>query len=63
MLNLIGPIHIKAKRGDVAERVIVAGDPARVEQLIKMIENPRLVNTNRGFTVYTGAYKGVPVSI
>jgi len=63
VLNLIGPIHIKAKRGDVAERVIVAGDPARVEQLIKMIENPRLVNTNRGFTVYTGAYKGVPVSI
>ncbi|MEM4464665.1 MAG: purine-nucleoside phosphorylase [Ignisphaera sp.] len=63
MLNLIGPIHIKAKRGDVAERVVVAGDPARVEQLIKMIENPRLVNTNRGFTVYTGAYKGVPVSI
>lgn len=63
MLNLIGPIHIKAKRGDIAERVIVAGDPARVEQLIKMIENPRLVNTNRGFTVYTGAYKGVPVSI
>lgn len=63
MLNLIGPIHIKAKRGDVAERVIVAGDPARVEQLVKMIENPRLVNTNRGFTVYTGAYKGVPVSI
>ncbi|MEM1561058.1 MAG: purine-nucleoside phosphorylase [Ignisphaera sp.] len=63
MLNLIGPIHIKAKRGDVAERVIVAGDPARVEQLINMIENPRLVNTNRGFTVYTGAYKGVPVSI
>uniref|UniRef100_A0A7J3I9D1 Nucleoside phosphorylase n=1 Tax=Ignisphaera aggregans TaxID=334771 RepID=A0A7J3I9D1_9CREN len=59
----MGPIHIKAKRGDVAERVIVAGDPARVEQLIKMIENPRLVNTNRGFTVYTGAYKGVPVSI
>lgn len=63
VLNLIGPIHIKAKRGDVAERVVVAGDPARVEQLIKMIENPRLVNTNRGFTVYTGAYKGVPVSI
>ncbi|MCS7112048.1 MAG: purine-nucleoside phosphorylase [Ignisphaera sp.] len=63
MPRLIGPIHIKAKKGDVAERVIVAGDPARVEQLTKMIENPRLVNTNRGFTVYTGEYKGTPVSI
>lgn len=63
MSNLIGPIHIKAKKGDVAERVVVAGDPARVEQLSKMIENPRIVNTNRGFTIYTGSYRGVPVSI
>jgi 5'-methylthioadenosine phosphorylase len=42
---LIGSIHIKARRGDVAERVVVAGDPARVEQLAKMLESPRLVNT------------------
>jgi 5'-methylthioadenosine phosphorylase len=60
---LIGPIHIKAKRGEVAERVIVAGDPARVEHVAKMLENPRLVNTNRGFLVYTGLYRGVPVSV
>ncbi len=60
---MIGPIHIKAKKGDVAERVIIAGDPARVEQLTKFLENPRLVNTNRGFIIYTGGYKGVPVSI
>ncbi|MDK6028991.1 purine-nucleoside phosphorylase [Ignisphaera sp. 4213-co] len=63
MERLIGPIHIKAKKGDVAERVIVAGDPARVEQVSKMLENPRVVNTNRGFIIYTGAYKGVPVSV
>ena len=63
VINLIGPIHIKAKRGEVAERVIVAGDPARVEQVAKMLENPRVVNTNRGFIVYTGTYKGVPVSV
>lgn len=63
MFSLIGPIHIKARRGDVAERAIVAGDPARIEQLAKMIESVKLVNTNRGFTVYTGEYKGVPVSI
>lgn len=60
---MIGPIHIKAKKEDIAERVVIAGDPARVEQLTKIIENPRLVNTNRGFIIYTGSYKGVPVSI
>jgi len=60
---VVGPIHIKAKKGEVAERVVVAGDPARVEQLASMLENPRLVNTNRGFLVYTGTYRGVPVSV
>ena len=57
------PIHIKAKRGDVAPRVVVAGDPARVEQLASMLEEPRLVNRNRGILVYTGRYQGVPVSV
>jgi len=60
---LIGPIHIKAKKGEVAERVVVAGDPARVEQLASMLEDAKLVNKNRGFLVYTGKYKGVPISI
>ncbi len=60
----MNPIHIKAKKGDVAERVIVAGDPARVEQVAKeFLENPRLVNTNRGFIVYTGKYKDVDISV
>ncbi|MEL9939667.1 MAG: purine-nucleoside phosphorylase [Ignisphaera sp.] len=63
MRRLVGPIHIKARRGDIAERVIIAGDPARVDQVAKMLENPRVVNTNRGFTIYTGSYKGVPISV
>ncbi|HDI02352.1 MAG TPA: nucleoside phosphorylase, partial [Ignisphaera sp.] len=59
----MGPIHIKAKKGEVAERVVIAGDPARVEQLAEMLENVKLVNKNRGLIVYTGTYKGVPISI
>jgi len=57
------PFHILAKPGDVAERVIVAGDPARVKQLAGYLDNARLVNENRGFLVYTGEYKGVPVTV
>ena len=58
------PVHIKAKKGDIAERVIIAGDPARVEQVSKeLLRNVRLVNTNRGFIAYTGEYDGVPVSV
>jgi 5'-methylthioadenosine phosphorylase len=53
--------HIKTR--DVAQRVIVAGDPARVVQLSKMLEDPKLVNENRGFITYTGKYNGVPVTV
>ncbi|MEM1542053.1 MAG: purine-nucleoside phosphorylase [Ignisphaera sp.] len=60
---MMGPIHIKAKKGEVAERVIVAGDPARVEQVASILDNPVLVNRNRGLLVYTGNYKGIPISV
>lgn len=58
-----GPYHILAKKGDVAERVIVAGDPARVEQVAQMLKNPRLVSSNRGLPVYTGEYGDVRFSV
>ncbi|MEM4560946.1 MAG: purine-nucleoside phosphorylase [Candidatus Caldarchaeum sp.] len=55
------PQHLKTK--DVAKRVVAAGDPARVVQLSKMLDSPRLVNENRGFITYTGTFQGVPVTV
>ncbi|MEM2872161.1 MAG: purine-nucleoside phosphorylase [Candidatus Caldarchaeum sp.] len=55
------PQHLKTK--DVAKRVVAAGDPARVVQLSKMLDSPRLVNENRGFITYTGSFQGVPVTV
>lgn len=52
-----------AKPEDIAEKVIVVGDPARVEQVSRLLKDPKLVNTHRGFPVYTGAYGGVRVSV
>jgi len=58
------PIHLKVNQGDVAERVVVAGDPARVEYISKkFLKEPRVVNTNRGLIAYTGKYKGMKISI
>lgn len=57
------PLHIKAEKGDVAERVIAAGDPARVRQLAGYLEGARLVNENRGYLVYTGEWRGTPVTV
>ncbi|MCD6278807.1 MAG: purine-nucleoside phosphorylase [Desulfurococcales archaeon] len=57
------PIHLKIKPENVAKRVVVAGDPARVEQVSKLLEKVRLINKNRGFITYTGEYKGVPITV
>lgn len=57
------PVHIKAKPGDIAERVVIAGDPARVEQLASMLKDSRLINKNRALYTYTGKYEDVPITV
>jgi len=58
------PQHLTAKPGEVAERVVVVGDPARARDVAKkFLENPKLVSENRELLVFTGEYKGVPVSV
>lgn len=56
-------VHIKAKPGEIAENVVVVGDPGRAVFLSKLLEDARLVNDNRGLLVYTGRWKGVPITI
>ncbi len=50
------PAHILAGPGDIAEIAITSGDPERVEQLSRLLKDAKLVNSNRGFTTYTGYY-------
>ena len=52
------PVHIKAEKEDIADMVIVGGDPARIEAMSDMLEDSKKVNANRGFLVYTGSFKG-----
>ncbi len=56
--------HIGAKKGDIAETVIMAGDPLRVKFMAEnYLENPVLFNEVRGMLGYTGTYKGKRVSV
>lgn len=56
--------HIGAKFGEIAETVIMAGDPLRVKFMAeKYLENPVLFNNVRGMLGYTGTYKGKRVSV
>jgi 5'-methylthioadenosine phosphorylase len=57
------PVHIRAKRTDIAPLVIAAGDPARTAQLAGMLEGAKIVNTNRGFITYTGHYNSRRITI
>lgn len=55
--------HIRCKKGDIAERVIVCGDPGRVERIAKLLSERKLVNENRGLLTFTGRYKDVDVTV
>jgi 5'-methylthioadenosine phosphorylase len=57
------PAHIKARRGDIAERVVVSGDADRVRQLSRILKNAKLVNDNRGFITYTGEFGGENLTV
>lgn len=57
-------IHIGAKPGDIAETVLMPGDPYRAKWAAEtFLESPKLVNQVRGMLGFTGTYKGAPVTI
>ena len=56
--------HIGAKYGDIAETVIMAGDPLRVKFMAeKYLDDVVQFNNVRGMLGYTGNYKGKRVSV
>lgn len=56
--------HIGAKYGEIAETVIMAGDPLRVKLMAeRFLEQPVMFNNVRGMLGYTGLYKGKRVSV
>lgn len=56
--------HNSAVKGDFAKTVLMPGDPLRAKFIAEtFLDEPRLVNNVRGVQGYTGAYKGVPVSV
>ena len=57
-------MHLEAKAGDIAERILLPGDPLRAKYISeKFLENPVQFNAVRGILGYTGTYKGVRTSV
>lgn len=57
-------IHIEAKPGEIAETILLPGDPLRAKYIAEtFLEEPKLFNQVRGMLGYTGTYKGKKVSV
>jgi purine-nucleoside phosphorylase len=58
------PIHIEAKKEDIADVVIMPGDPLRAKFIAEnYLEDAKLVNKVRNMLGYTGFYKGKRVTV
>jgi uridine phosphorylase len=55
--------HIQMKEGDVADFVILPGDPGRVETIANHFDTAEVVAHNREYITMTGKYKGRSVSV
>lgn len=56
-------IHISAKKGDIAETILLPGDPLRAKWIAEtFFENPICFNEVRGMLGYTGTYNGKKIS-
>lgn len=56
--------HISAKKGEIAETILLPGDPLRAKFIAEnFLENPVQFNAVRNMFGYTGTYKGKRVSV
>lgn len=56
--------HIGAKKGQIAESILLPGDPLRAKFIAEnFLTGAEKYNDIRGMLGFTGTYKGVPVSV
>ena len=54
--------HIACGQGDLAEYLLVPGDPDRVPRIAGFWDSAKEVSSHREFRSYTGKYKSLPIS-
>ncbi|MEZ4802845.1 MAG: purine-nucleoside phosphorylase [Gelidibacter sp.] len=56
-------VHIEAKKGEIAETILLPGDPLRAKWIAEtFFENPMCFNKVRNMFGFTGTYKGKRIS-
>jgi purine-nucleoside phosphorylase len=57
-------VHIGAQPGEIAERVLLPGDPMRAKWIAEtFLDDPKCYTEVRGMLGFTGTWQGVPVSV
>ena len=54
--------HIACEKGDLAEYLLVPGDPDRVPKIASLWDSAKEISSHREFRSFTGKYKSVSVS-
>lgn len=64
MLHPDGRIyHLDLKPGELAENIILVGDPKRADMVAQFFDTITTVRENREFVTRTGTYNDIPVSV
>lgn len=62
--HVVMSVHINAKQGDIAESILLPGDPLRAKYIAEtFLEDSTCYNQVRGMLGFTGTYKGKRVSV
>lgn len=57
-------VHIEAKEGEIADKILLPGDPLRAKYIAEtFLTDPVCYNNVRGMLGFTGTYKGERVSV
>ncbi len=61
---MLGEIHVQAESGQIAENVLLSGNPARTRYIAEtFFDAPEKVTDKRGLVGFTGTHEGTPVTV
>jgi len=64
IINKDGSIfHLKLQPEDIAENIILVGDPGRVDLISTFLDTVKISKQNREFKTVTGTYKNFPITV
>lgn len=55
--------HLHLLPGDIAEKIIIVGDPGRVDMIAEMLDTVRVRKSNREFSTVTGTFHDTEFTI